>query len=127
MTGNAFTDGYWFYFDDDGAHIAAAVSLWSGGEKVYFNNQLVLKSWSVLKYFKLPVRRFFETDNGRYDLQFRLTNMWTSEIECTLSCEGQLVGRQALTISDVRYGRLLLAAYFFAGVLMGSAAARLIN
>ena len=127
MTANAFTDGYWFYFDDDGAQIAAAASLWSGGEKVFFNNQLVLRSWSLLKFFKIPVRRVFETAKGPYELQFRLTNMWTSEIECTLTRGGHLVGRQSLSLSDVKYGRLLVAACFFAGVLIGAAGGRIIN
>ena len=127
MTGNAFTDGYWYYFEDEGAQIAAAVSLWSGGEKAFFNNQLVHKSWSIMKFFKVPVRRVFETENGLYELRLRLTNMWTSEIECTLERDGKLIGCQSLSLSDVKYGRWLVAACFFAGILVGATLSRLMH
>ncbi|WP_299074895.1 hypothetical protein [uncultured Paraglaciecola sp.] len=90
--------GYNFEFSHDGKIIRAVGSALSGKEQVFCNDQLVASKRSLGIKSRLP----FELDNNQYEVEFKATNFFTGEIQCSLLKGGALIESQKQTI-DKKY------------------------
>ncbi|MFC4700521.1 hypothetical protein ACFO4O_10150 [Glaciecola siphonariae] len=80
--------GYWFYFEHEGNDISMFGSVYSGKEKVFFNNKEV-SAFRNLNNFKS--QHSFEKNGHHYEVKTRMTSILKGEIEVSLYCDGELI------------------------------------
>ena len=83
----SLSNGYWFYFNDEGTPITAFGSALNGSEKVFIGDELISskRNWRLSTSHKV-------THNGAdYEVEFRVTNWRTGELVCSLKKNGVLL------------------------------------
>lgn len=83
----SLSNGYWFYFHDEGTPITAFGSALSGRERIFIGEELISsqRSWNFNTCHKF-------THNGSdYEIEFRTTNWLKGELVCSLKKNGVLL------------------------------------
>jgi hypothetical protein len=83
----SLTNGYWFYFDEDGTQIVAHGSAFSGNEAVFIDGEMV----SSKRSFKRKSSHDFQYKGHDYQVAFFMQSMLTGTLNCSLYKEGELV------------------------------------
>lgn len=83
----SLSNGYWFYFNDDGTPITAFGSALSGREKVFIGDELI----SNKRNWRFSTRHKFTHNGAAYEVEFKVTNWRTGELVCNLKKNGVLL------------------------------------
>ncbi len=78
-------NGIWFIFNDASNTIRVWGSSFSGREKIYVNDRLILASRNL----KLNNEHTFNYDGIKYSIEFKMLNLFKSSMKCSLYKEGQ--------------------------------------
>lgn len=84
----ALLQGFWFVFRDGDREIAANSSALTGQERVFANGQLVSKQRS----FRMVSKHQFSWQGNTYDVVFRVPQIFTGKMECSLTKDGVFIG-----------------------------------
>lgn len=87
---------YWFYFDGEPHSIAIQCSAWSGMEKFYVNNELV----SSRRNWRRNSEHQFSYEGHSFRVRFKVRNMLTGRVSCTLFCDDIEMGSEELAYTD---------------------------
>lgn len=79
--------GYWFYFDDEGAQIAAHGSALSGKETVFVDREIS----SSKRCYKRTSTHDFQYQGHNYQVVFFVESMLKGTLSCSLYKDGKLV------------------------------------
>ncbi len=82
----SFKEGIWFVFQHLGFTIVAGGKI-NGKEFVYVNGELVSEKRSI----KTNSKHHFSYSNSNYSVNFKVNNMFTSNMDCSLICNGEKV------------------------------------
>lgn len=83
-------NGYWFYFYDGDLRITAFGSGLSGREAVFVEEELV----SSKRSFRMGNIHHFDYANHRYQVELKVESIWTGQLSCTLSKDGEVIARE---------------------------------
>lgn len=115
----SLSKGMWYVFRDGENVIRAWGSGWTGLERVYFNDQLVVRH----SHFKRPDSIHFEKDNHRYRIQCSNTNSQKWQARCDFWRDGEKVCTMKCRrrkIFDVRPTMAHLVAGLVTGLIGGA-------
>jgi len=116
----SLTNGYWFYFQDEGLDIVAHGSAWNGKEVVYVNEDPVSEK-RVLTKFKSE--HDFRHSGKDYRVEFEMVSIMRGELECRLYVDGELHSSHSKAFVDRQMNGwqflLKLAGLFVAGFIFG--------
>ena len=118
--------GYWFYFEHEGNDISMFGSVWSGKEKVFFNNKEVSAFRNLTK---LKSEHRFETGGHCYELKTHMTSMLKGQLEVSLYCDGELIQTESVAqVSKVNKKSffLTIGSFLVLGYLFGYTVAKLL-
>lgn len=87
-------DGFWFIFSDGDDEIAVHASTWSGKEKTYFNDELVLNKWRFGTYSK----HSFMIKNQQYAVQLETADPFITYLECKVWKGHACIGKETRAI-----------------------------
>ncbi len=113
-------DGYWFVFEDGDNEIAANGSIFSGKERVYFNDRAVSEKRNMTSFTTIHE---FENDVDNYRLQFYMKNIFTGKMECTLFKNEQMIGQETVAQFFDKRGLNMkkITTFFAVGIIAGIA------
>lgn len=101
----SISDGVWFVFQDGDSVVAVHGSIFSGKERVYVNGELKVDSRS----FGLRSEHHIELDHTRYTVIFRVRNVLTGKVSCTLLKNDNVFQSCQLTFTNAgRWQRFVL-------------------
>ena len=83
----SLSNGYWFYFNDEGTLITAFGSALNGSEKVFIGDELI----SSKRNWRFSTSHKFTHNSADYEVEFRVTNWRTGELVCSLKKNGVLL------------------------------------
>ncbi len=83
----SLSNGYWFYFNDEGTPITAFGSALSGHEKVFVGDELI----SSKRNWRFSTCHKFAHNGADYEVEFRVANWRTGELVCSLKKNGVLL------------------------------------
>ena len=83
----SLTQGYWFYFDDEGTQIAAHGSALSGKENVFIDGEIA----STKRSFKRKSTHDFQYKGHNYQVVFFMESILTGTLSCSLYKNAELI------------------------------------
>lgn len=118
----SLSNGYWFYFNDEGILITAFGSALSGCEKVFVGDELVSRK----RNWRFSTCHKFAHNGADYEVEFRVTNWRTGELVCSLKKNGVLLHtatKAYATASAKAFTWKKFFINFFYGSIIGFSAA----
>jgi len=114
----SYSNGYWYYFEDEENDITVNASAWSGKERVFINDELV----SSKRRLTRQSSHAFHYHGVPYEVQFRLTSFLAGEHECRIIKAGEEIGRKRIAFysgsaSDVARK---ITQFFLMGIFAGA-------
>ena len=106
-------NGYWFYFDHEGNDISLCGSIFTGKEKVFFNNKEVS---SFRNMNSTKSEHSFEKNGHCYVLKTHQTSILKGEVVVSLFCDDELV--QSETLSQMSIIKSFFVFGFISSVIM---------
>jgi len=83
----SLTDGYWFYFEDEGTQIVAHGSALSGKETVFVDREIV----STKRSFSRKSIHDFHYKGHAYQIVFFMESILSGTLSCSLYKNGELI------------------------------------
>lgn len=91
----SLTQGYWFYFDDEGTQIAAHGSALSGKEIVFIDGEIA----STKRSFRRKSNHDFEYKGRNYQIVFFMESILNGTLYCSLYKAGELLSTTSKSYS----------------------------
>jgi hypothetical protein len=92
----SWSDGLWFIFHDGDRQIAVNASAISGRERVFVNNELVADKRSL----GMTSEHQFFFDEITYQVIFKVTNLLTAKLECSLIKDDISIGQFKTSLTN---------------------------
>jgi len=109
----SLSNGYWFYFDDEGTQIAAHGSALSGKETVYVDREIA----STKRSYKRTSTHDFQYKGHNYQVVFFMESMLKGTLSCSLYKDGKPLSTTRKSYSIKSFGWKI----FFISMAIGAA------
>lgn len=92
----SFADGYWFHFEDGENDITVNTKAMTKKERIYLNDELMSQGYG----FSSSREYRFIKDGANYIVRFKILNVFTSNLECRVWKDGDLLGVKQISAYD---------------------------